>query len=154
MSSRSVRLSITLGAALIAASLSGCGSDSKSTDTGTVNSDLVAQGQQQVVARACTSCHKANLAGDTNAQPNSMAYPANLTPDSDTGIGDWSSDTIVNAILNGIDDEGDMLCSPMPKFASEGMTKDQATAIAAYLKSVPAVSQMIPESSCSEKGGS
>jgi hypothetical protein len=36
----------------------------------------------------------------------------------------------------------------MPKFRAMGMTEDQANAIAAYLKTVPAVTKMIPESDC------
>jgi mono/diheme cytochrome c family protein len=96
---------------------------------------------------ACKSCHGSDLSGDTKAQPNSMAYPPNLTPDSDTGLGSWETATIAKAILDGIDDEGATLCV-MPKFRASGMTDAQANAIAAYLKSIPAVTKMIPESDC------
>jgi mono/diheme cytochrome c family protein len=80
-----------------------------------------------------------------------MAYPANLTPESETGMAEWTTDQIVAAILNGVDDEGENLCAPMPKFASQGMTSDEATAIAAYLKSLPPVNHGVPESACPEK---
>ncbi len=147
MSSRLMQLTITLAGALsasfIAASLPACGSDS--------SGGQVEQGQQAVTANKCTMCHGANLAGDTNPQPGTTAYPANLTPDSATGIGDWTTDQIVNAILNGIDDDSAALCTTMPKFAAQGMTLDQATAIAAYLKSIPAVTKEIPESVCAGK---
>ncbi|HEX4336406.1 MAG TPA: c-type cytochrome [Polyangiaceae bacterium] len=156
MTSQNIRLRVTLagafGAALLAASLPGCGSDSKSTGTGTTGS--VSAGEAVATKYACTSCHTADFSGDTTAQPNSMAYPANLTPDKDTGIGEWDADTIVKAVLNGIDDDSATLCSPMPKFASEGMSQTDAENVAAYLKSLPAVSKTIPESSCAEKGGS
>jgi len=134
-------LATAAAVALIGTSVTGCGSDNKSSGS------QVQQGQQAVVQFSCTSCHGANLAGTTVAM--SMAYPANITPDPDTGIGSWETATIVNAILNGIDDQGEQLCV-MPKFgqAPYSMAQDQATAIAAYLKSIPAVSQMIPESNC------
>jgi hypothetical protein len=82
-----------------------------------------------------------------------MGYPANLTPDKDTGIGDWTTDQITTAILSGTDDDNETLCAPMPKFGSMGMSMADATNIAAYLKSLPEVSKMVPESSCAEKGG-
>jgi mono/diheme cytochrome c family protein len=122
--------------------LAGCGSDSKSQ---------IEQGKQEITEHACASCHGANFAGDTKPQPSSMAYPANLTPDAETGMAEWTTDQIVAAVLNGVDDEGETLCAPMPKFASQSMTTDEAQAIAAYLKSLPAVANAVPESTCPEK---
>jgi len=147
MPSRHIAISFTLAsagiAALIGTSVTGCGSDNKSTGSAA----QVQQGQQVVMQFACTTCHGANLAGMTTAM--SGAYPANITPDPDTGIGSWDTATIVRAILSGIDDENQTLCI-MPKFgaAPYNMTADQANAIAAYLKSIPAVTQMIPDSTC------
>jgi mono/diheme cytochrome c family protein len=122
--------------------LAGCGSDSKSE---------IDEGKDEVTEHACASCHGANLAGDTNPQPSSMAYPGNLTPDMATGMGEWTTDQIVAAILNGVDDEGENLCAPMPKFGTQGMSTDEAKAIAAYLKSLAPVSKQIPESMCAGK---
>jgi mono/diheme cytochrome c family protein len=73
---------------------------------------------------------------------------ANLTSDKDTGIGDWSADDIVKALLTGIDDEGKGLCPPMPSGpmgAFGGLTKDDATDIANYIKSLPAISNEIDD---------
>jgi mono/diheme cytochrome c family protein len=133
-------------AALIGTSVTGCGSDNSSTGSG--SAAQVQQGQQVVQQFACTTCHGANLAGSTTAMAG--AYPANITPDPTTGIGSWDTATIVRAVLQGIDDQNATLCV-MPKFgtAPYTMTSDQANAIAAYLKSIPPVSQMIPESMCS-----
>jgi hypothetical protein len=77
-----------------------------------------------------------------------MAYPANVTPDKDTGIGDWDEATIKAAILTGKDDEGQDLCSVMPVFNKANMTDVEATDVTAYLKSLPAVKKAIPESKC------
>jgi mono/diheme cytochrome c family protein len=157
MSSRCIRLNTlvtTLGAILVVTALSACGSDNKNSGTtGATGTGDTTMGLQAVQNRDCMTCHGTNLAGKTTPQPHTMAYPANLTPDMDTGIGSWSADTIVNAVLNGKDDENATLCSPMPKFSALGMTAAEATNVAAYLKSVAAVQQEIPESMCSEKGG-
>jgi mono/diheme cytochrome c family protein len=67
----------------------------------------------------------------------------------ETGIGEWDEDTIVKAILNGIDDEGSELCATMPRFGNMQMTMDEARAIAAYLRSLPPVKKKVPESECS-----
>jgi mono/diheme cytochrome c family protein len=85
-----------------------------------------------------------------------MAFPANLTPDKDTGLGDWDAATIKTAILMGKDDEGQQLCSVMPLFNKANMTDVEATDIVAYLKSLPAVKKVIPESKCADgaAGGS
>jgi hypothetical protein len=144
MPSRHIAVAFTLASAvfiaLIGTSVTGCGSDNNS-------SGQVATGAQAATQYACKSCHLADLAGDTNKYPNSNAYPANITPDPDTGIGSWDTATIARAILDGVDDQNAALCV-MPKFRAQGMTQDQANAIAAYLKSIPAVSKMIPESDC------
>ena len=135
-------LSGFLAVTFLGALVVGCGSDSKSD---------IEQGKEEITEHACATCHGANFAGDTNPQPGTMAYPANLTPDAETGMGDWSTDQIVAAILTGVDDEGETLCATMPKFASQGMSTDEAKAIAAYLKSLPPVSHAVPESMCAEK---
>lgn len=65
---------------------------------------------------------------------------ANLTSDSETGLGDWTVDDIVTALHEGIDDEGDGLCPPMPggrMAAYGGLTDDDALDIAHYIKSLP-----------------
>lgn len=139
--------------ALVAASLAGCpekGTNSVS-DASAALTGSPGVGRAAVETRACGTCHKAadgTLSGQTTPQPNTMAYPANLTPDSETGIGEWSAEQIVKAVLTGIDDEDEQLCTTMPKFKDLGMTESEANDIAAYLKSLAPVKHEIPESSC------
>jgi mono/diheme cytochrome c family protein len=110
------------------------------------------RGQQLVTMYHCGNCHTSSdpkdgiLSGQTTPRMGTMAYGANLTPDSDTGIGDWSDDQIKRAITTGIDDSGDPLCPPMPRFST--LTADNLNDIVAYLRSIPAVKHDIPESSC------
>jgi len=113
--------------------------------------DPIGKGQEAVSSRGCPTCHQSDdgsLSGQTVPQPHSDAYPANLTPDPDTGMGGWTDDLIVRAILQGTDDEDSPLCPPMPHFGTEGMSESEARNIVAYLRSLPPVAHTVPESSC------
>ena len=117
-------------------------------DSGSSGEDPIAKGEAIVKKRACASCHVADdgsLSGQTDPQPHTKAYPPNLTPDPDTGLGDWTNDQIIAAILDGVDDEGEDLCSVMPKFSEEGMTQQDAEDVVAYLRSLAPVKHEIPE---------
>lgn len=124
--------------------LTGCSSGSSDPSTA---GDATA-GKMAVTKYACQSCHGQDMSGTTTPYGTSMAYPANVTPDKDTGIGDWDEATIKAAILTGKDDEGQDLCSVMPVFNKANMTDVEATDVTAYLKSLPAVKKAIPESKC------
>jgi cytochrome c553 len=121
-------------------------------DAGALDPSQVALGQQLVASTKCTSCHGDALTGNPNGVPSTTviggtAYPPNLTPDPATGLGCWSNDQIVNAILNGIDNEGMTLCAPMPLFGSlgdGGLDVAGAQAVAVYLRSLQAVSMNVP----------
>lgn len=125
--------------------LIGCSSSNNDAST---TGDATA-GKADVAKYACSNCHGMDMSGTTTVYPGTTAYPANLTPDSVTGIGDWDVATIKTAILTGKDDEGKALCSTMPLFSKMGMTEIEATDIATYLKSLPAVAKDVPESQCS-----
>ena len=140
------QLSGLVGVTFLGVLLSGCGSDS--------NSDTE-KGKEEITEHACQSCHGMNLAGvATSPAPGSTAaYAPNLTPDAETGIAEWSTDQIVAAILTGVDDEGATLCAVMPRFGSANppMSTEDAKAIAAYLKGIPAVKNEVMESMCAER---
>jgi mono/diheme cytochrome c family protein len=69
----------------------------------------------------------------------------NLTPDAETGLGTWTDDQVKNAILNGVDDEDEPLVNIMPYYMYHNLTDADADAVVAYLRSIPAVSNEIPE---------
>jgi mono/diheme cytochrome c family protein len=75
-----------------------------------------------------------------------MAYPANLTPDPDKGIGSWSDDDIRTAIRTGVDDQAMPLCPVMPHFSD--LTDEQVNSLVAFLRQLPAVAAAIPPSMC------
>ena len=68
----------------------------------------------------------------------------NLTPDKETGLGNWSTEDIVRAIQTGARPDGRELAPIMPWRAFAQLTKADATAIAEYLKSLPAVNNRVP----------
>jgi mono/diheme cytochrome c family protein len=123
-----------------------------SADAGAEASSLVDLGKLYVKNRGCSDCHQSpNLAdglltGQTEPRPFTKAFPKNLTPDPDTGIDSWTDQNYIDAIRDGIDDEGNELCNTMPKFPT--MSDEEGKAIAAYLRSLTPVWRPIPESVC------
>jgi mono/diheme cytochrome c family protein len=72
----------------------------------------------------------------------------NITPDIETGIGEWSLEDIVAALKEGVDANGDGICPPMPvgPMAAYGnLTDEDALDIAHYLKSLPPIENAIED---------
>jgi mono/diheme cytochrome c family protein len=74
------------------------------------------------------------------------AYSANITPDPDTGIGTWTDAEIITAIREGKTPDGRIIFPPMPVPTYTAMSDDDVKAIVAYLRTVPAVRNEVPES--------
>ena len=112
--------------------------------------DAIDAGGQVVTARGCHGCHTADLSGSTSTV-GGFAYPKNLTPDLTNGLGCWTDEEIARAILTGIDDQGEQLCV-MPQF--QGVIDDAGVSeVVAYLRSIPAVDKVIPETACPTDAG-
>lgn len=71
-------------------------------------------------------------------------YGPNLTPDPETGLGNWTEAEIVTAIQTGARPDGRILAPIMPWQALANLTPEDAAAIAAYLKSLPPVKNKVP----------
>jgi mono/diheme cytochrome c family protein len=71
-------------------------------------------------------------------------YPPNLTSDAETGLGGWTAEQIVAAVRGGVRPDGRMLAPAMPYHSYSALSDDDAAALAAYLKSLPAVAQKVP----------
>jgi mono/diheme cytochrome c family protein len=70
----------------------------------------------------------------------------NITPDKETGIGDWKREDIAELLLSGTKPDLDNVQGLMAEVVEHGyknMTKEDALAIADYLKSVPPISNKI-----------
>jgi len=77
--------------------------------------------------------------------PWGVSYPRNLTPDAGTGIGPWSEADIVTAIRTGKRPDGTAIMPPMPLPDFAHLSDEDAYAIAAYLKSIPAINHRSPD---------
>ena len=71
-------------------------------------------------------------------------YGPNLTPDKETGLGNWSKEAIATAITAGKRPDGRMLAPAMPVDSFKHLTREDALAIAAYLKSLPPIKNKAP----------
>jgi mono/diheme cytochrome c family protein len=70
-------------------------------------------------------------------------WPPNLTPDNQTGLGKWSVKDIVIAITEGRLPDGRELAPAMPWRSYSNLSRTDADAIAAYLKSLPPTASMV-----------
>ncbi|GAA4925190.1 c-type cytochrome [Mucilaginibacter defluvii] len=80
------------------------------------------------------------------AGPWGISFAANLTPD-ETGIGNWTEAQFKNALTHGKYkglDGGRPLMPPMPWQNYTRMRNDDVKAVFAYLKSIPAVKNLVP----------
>jgi mono/diheme cytochrome c family protein len=107
---------------------------------------LVERGKYLTTAGDCVSCHttpggKLMAGGKALKTPFGEIYPPNITPDRDTGIGGWSDAQFYRALHEGIDDQGHYLYPALPFPWYTKVTRDDVTAIRAYLASIPPVHQ-------------
>jgi cytochrome c553 len=111
--------------------------------------DPVARGQQLVEFTGCGGCHTPKNDDGTDMEGMLLAgaplrdeFAANITPDEATGIGSWSEEAIATFLQTGAYPDGSQVEGAMAqqidrRFST--LTDDDAAAIAAYLKSIPAV---------------
>ncbi len=84
-------------------------------------------------------------AEDEEGNVSSVVFPANLTPDTETGLGDWSINEIVRAITLGVKHTGDIVVPVMPWPNYAMLDRKDALDIAHYLKSLLPVKREIPQ---------
>lgn len=137
-----------------------CGDDKG--PTGVDPAAAVARGNYLVNhVAACVDCHTPRLpngqldttkllAGTpfadldpTNDSVGSIWAP-NLTPDS-TGLATWTDAQIKRAFQDGLDDSGEPIFPIMPYYVFHNMSAGDADAVVAYLRSIPAVNNPVPE---------
>jgi hypothetical protein len=80
-----------------------------------------------------------------SAEVGGVVYSRNITPDPETGIGNWSVDEIVRALRTGETPDGRVLFLFAPHTFFRNLADSDARALAVYLKSMPAVRYRVPE---------
>jgi mono/diheme cytochrome c family protein len=115
--------------------------DPTGVPAGLASADVVKRGEYLVRAADCMVCHTApggaSYAGGLAIPlPFGTLYSTNITPDKDTGIGDYNDQDFLNAVQRGIRRDGTRLYPAMPYPSYTYMIDADALAIKAYLFSL------------------
>ena len=79
------------------------------------------------------------------AGPWGISYATNLTPDGDTGMGQWREEDFVQALTTGRHmGVSRPILPPMPWTAYRHMTPEDLRSMYAFLRTVPAVKNQVP----------
>jgi hypothetical protein len=78
--------------------------------------------------------------------PWGISYASNLTPDLETGMGHWTEEMFINALRSGKHMGASRpILPPMPWQSLRNMTDDDLKALFAYLRTIPAVRNRVPD---------
>ncbi|HET6554544.1 MAG TPA: cytochrome c [Dyella sp.] len=107
---------------------------------------LVAKGEYLTLAGDCASCHTAQggarfAGGRVLPTPFGNIPAPNITPDRETGLGEWRFEDFWQALHSGRGRHGELLYPVFSYTSFTKVTRDDALAIFAYLQSLPAVHQ-------------
>lgn len=81
------------------------------------------------------------------AGPWGVSYASNLTPDKETGIGEWSANTFITAMRTGKHQgqpNGRDILPPMPWFNLKEARRTDLRSIWEYLRSLPPIKNQVP----------
>ena len=74
-----------------------------------------------------------------------IVFPSNITPDAETGIGEWSDDQIARAVRIGVGKHMGRRIAVMPWQGYAKMTDEDVNAIVSYLRSISPVRHRVPD---------
>jgi len=115
------------------------------------------RGKYLVTIGGCNDCHtpgyffgKPDMARYLGGSDVAFEIPGlgafagrNITPDKETGIGNWTAEQIATALTTGKRPDGRVLAPIMPYHAFSYLTKEDVMAIVAFLQSVPPVKHAV-----------
>jgi len=119
-----------------------------------VSTSPVELGRYLAIAGNCATCHTApggaayagGLAFET---PFGKIHSTNITPDKQTGIGNWTVAQFTQALRSGERANGDHLYPVFPYTSFTKITDTDATALFAYLKTLAPINAKAPENEMS-----
>jgi mono/diheme cytochrome c family protein len=80
------------------------------------------------------------------AGPWGISYSMNLTPDMETGLGQWTESEFIAMARSGRHrGRGRPVLPPMPVISLQNLTDEDLHALFVYLRSIPAISNKVPE---------
>jgi mono/diheme cytochrome c family protein len=114
--------------------------------------ELIKKGQYMVWAGGCIGCHtdvkgkKPELAGGLGLKtPFGVFYSPNITPDKETGIGNWTDEDFVKAFRQGLSPDNDHYYPVFPYPTYTKMRDADILAIKAYLFSLKPVRNVVED---------
>ncbi|MFL9911564.1 c-type cytochrome [Paraburkholderia sp. RL17-337-BIB-A] len=116
------------------------------------SSDLVKRGEYLARAGDCVACHTADKArpfagGLAISTPFGTIVTPNITPDPDTGIGQWSDADFMRAMHEGVGKSGERLYPAFPYAEYTKVTDQDVLAIRAYLNTLAPIHYAPPGNS-------
>jgi mono/diheme cytochrome c family protein len=112
--------------------------------------ELVAKGQYIFAVAGGCACHtvpKETPHAGARAFPIPLGtvYSTNITQDKETGLGAWTDQQIIDAIIKGIRRDGSQILPVMPYEKYSGMAQEDLKALVAYLRTLKPVKKLTPE---------
>ncbi len=113
------------------------------------SAELIERGRYLAIAGNCATCHTSPggepMAGGLPFEtPFGTLYSTNITPDVETGIGDWTAEQFLASMRLGVRPDGTHLYPAFPYTSFTRVSDADVSAIYAYLKSIPMVRQPSP----------
>jgi mono/diheme cytochrome c family protein len=110
---------------------------------------LVAQGQYVFALAGGCACHTQpkdtpHAGARAFPVPFGTVYSTNITQDKETGLGAWSDQQILDAMVKGIRRDGSRILPVMPYEKYSGMAQDDRKALIAYLRTLKPVKKETP----------
>jgi mono/diheme cytochrome c family protein len=106
---------------------------------GYTNPDPV-NGEMMFHAGSCAACHEADLSGGLELETDFGTFRVpNISPDTETGIGDWSGSEFLNAMLNGVSPNGRHYYPSFPYTSYTRMQVQDVVDLKSYIDGLPPV---------------
>ena len=107
---------------------------------------MIERGRYLAQAGDCAACHTAEggkpyAGGRPVPTPFGTLYSTNITPDKETGLGNWSEEEFYRAMHEGLRRDGKHLYPAFPYPWYTKLTREDVDALKAFLDSVPPVRQ-------------
>ncbi|MBM4260733.1 MAG: cytochrome C [Deltaproteobacteria bacterium] len=112
--------------------------------------EQIARGQYIFAISGGCACHTEpkgvhNVGARAFPIPLGTVYSTNITPDKETGLGDWTDQQFMDAMTKGLRKDGSRLLPVMPYTLYSGMAQEDLRALLSYLRSLKPVRKPTPE---------
>ncbi len=115
------------------------------------SSEAIARGEYLVIAGGCISCHRGEEDEGTFAGGLALEtdfgtfYAPNITPDAETGIGEWDGKDFLRALKHGRTPGGSFYYPAFPYRAYAGLSDQEVLDIGSYLMSLEPINNSVPD---------